>query len=274
VTIYKSDGVTVVKQWAGLSGPYAVAIGAYDLAFSESGAGRVTVYESDGTTVIKQWTGLSSPGGIAIGDYDNLGANNLAFTEYVNGNVDKLTVWNSDGSNTISKQLTGLQNSWGVCIGDLNNDGLNDLAFSEAGAGKVTIYYQHARYGSINLNSSRSNVYRLGTLRGTLTNASGYPIQSGSIRVTMREGSPNGPQVWQDIFNNTIDNGRYNIQLGVQKAIDPRKIKDSELYFYVIEIDANSPTFVSAKVTFGDNNPPGDVCLATTVKSSKSNASY
>ena len=47
--------------------------GQNDLAFTEAGANRVTVYKSDGTTIIKQWTGLSAPWGVAIGDYNNDG---------------------------------------------------------------------------------------------------------------------------------------------------------------------------------------------------------
>jgi hypothetical protein len=267
VTVYNSGGA-IIKQWTGLSGPYGVAIGVNDLAFSESSAGNVTVYENDGTTIIKQWTGLNSPGEVAIGAYDSV-ANNLAFTEYVNGTADKVTVYSSDGTNTISKQLTGLQNSWGLCIGDLNNDGINDLAFSEAGAGKVTVYYQ-TNAGSaaraITVNNSKSNNLRLS---GTLTNSSGYPVQSGSMRISIREGSPNGTLVWQDTFNDTIYNGQYNIQLGSQKAIDPRLIKDNTQYFLIVEIDTNSTTFVSAKVTFGQNPNKPIICNSITLNSSR-----
>ena len=61
--------------------------GLNDLAFTEYETGKVTVYKSDGTTVIKQWTGLFTPCGVAIGDFDNDGLNDLAFTQMFGDNV-------------------------------------------------------------------------------------------------------------------------------------------------------------------------------------------
>jgi parallel beta-helix repeat protein len=144
LSVYKSDGVTLIKQWTGLGGLRGVAIGDYnndgsnDIAFAQTpslGGGTVEVYENDGVTLITQWTGLSSPLQISIGDYDNDGLNDLAFTESVS---DKVTVYRSDGI-TIIKQWTGLVgHPFGVAIGDYDNDGLNDLAFTEA-TGNVTV---------------------------------------------------------------------------------------------------------------------------------------
>jgi len=150
--VYKSDGVTVIKQWTDLYSPIAVAIGDYDndglndIAIVENAYGRnmVIVYKSDGVTVIRQWTGLSNPGGPAIGDYDNDGLNDLAFPEFYAGQV---TVYSSDG--TIIKQFNGLNAPNGVAIGDYNNDGLNGFAFVETYGGKVTVYYQTRPVGGI-----------------------------------------------------------------------------------------------------------------------------
>ena len=244
------------KQWTGLNEPEGVAIGDYDndglndLAFTEYVGNRVTVYKSDGTTLIKQWTGLDFPEGVAIGDYDNDGLNDVVFPEYVLPSyVGRVTVYKSDGT-TIIKQWTGLKYPCDAAIGDYNNDGLNDIAFTEAAvAARVIVYYQTAPRTVARVPEST-----IVTLRGTLTNASGYPIQSGSIKVTIKDSM--GRQVWQDTFDNVIDNGRYNIPLGTKTTL---MLIKGQIYNAILEVDADSPTFVSADVTYGDNNPTGDI---------------
>ncbi len=238
------------KQWTGLSDPRGVAIGDYDndglndIAFTEYSS--VTVYKSDGTTVIKQWTGLNGPGGVAIGDYNNDGLNDIAFAEY---SVSSVTVYKSDGT-TVIKQWTGLGNPWAVAIGDYNNDGLNDLAFSEYLALRVTVYYQ-TRPGTVGRVAEPTIV----TLRGTLTDASGYPIQSGSVRVTVKDSM--GTQVWQDTFDNVIDNGRYNIPLGTKTRL---MLVKGQIYNAILEVKVSSTTFVPpADVIYGDSSPLGDI---------------
>jgi hypothetical protein len=196
------------------------------------------------TVSAKQWTGLSNPQGVAIGDYDNDGLNDIAFAEFGGG---KVTVYKSDGT-TVIKQWTGLVGPAGVAIGDYNNDGLNDLAFTENG-GRATVYYQ-----TTPRTVARVAEPTIVTLRGTLTNTTGYPIQSGSIRVTIKDSF--GTQVWQDTFDNVIDNGRYNIPLGTKTKLTLIK---GQIYNAILEVDANSPTFISADVIYGDNNPTGDI---------------
>ena len=247
VIVYKSDGTTILAQWTGLSYPVGVAIGDYnndglnDIAFAEREADTVKVYKNDGTTLIKQWTGLSEPDGVAVGDYNNDGLNDLAFTEAGGGRV---TVYKSDGT-TILAQWIGLSRPYGVAIGDYNNDDLNDLALSEWTGKRVTVFQ-----GTV-ASVARSTIV---TLRGTLTNATGYPIQSGSIRVTILDSF--GIQVWQDAFDNIIDNGRYNIPLGTKTTLILIK---GQIYNAVLEVDVDSSTFVSADVIYGDNNPAGDI---------------
>ena len=252
VTVYKSDGSTVIKEWTGLNGPTGVSIGDYDndglndLAFAEFGAyatQKVTVYKSDGTTIIRQWTG-SYIRDVAIGDYDNDCLNDIAFTE---GGGDQVNVYASDG-NTVIKQLK-VSGPGCVAIGDYNNDGLNDLVFSQFWVGKVTVYYQ-----TTPRTIARIAEPTLATLRGTLTNTTGYPIQSGSIRVTVKDSM--GTQVWQDTFDNVIDNGRYNIPLGTKTTL---MLIKGQIYNAILEVDADSPTFISADVIYGDNNPTGDI---------------
>lgn len=257
VTVYKSDGVTIVKQWTGLDVGRDIAIGDYDndgfndLAFAEEGYpdhGKVTVYKNDGTTIIAQWTNLIAGCGVAIGDYDNDGLNDLALSER---DAHRVTLYRNDGK-TIVKQWTGIIMASCVEIGDYNNDGLNDIAFVEhhyGGEGKVTVYYQ-TKPGTV----ARVAEPTIVTLRGTLTNSTGYPIPSGSIRVTVKDSM--GRQVWQDTFDNIIDNGRYNIPLGAKTTL---MLIKGQIYNAVLEVDADSPTFVSADVIYGDNNPTGDI---------------
>ena len=231
--------------------PKAVAIGDYDndgsndIAIAEETGQRVTVYKSDGTTIIKQWTGLWQPLGVDIGDYDNDGSNDIAFT---GASRNTTTVYKSDGT-TIIRQLMNLSFPIGVALGDYNNDGLNDIAFAEYSGNRVTVYYQTKP--STVVKAAEPTIV---TLRGTLTNDSGYPIQSGSIRVTVKDSM--GNQVWQDTFDNAIDNGRYSIPLGAKTTL---MLIKGQIYNALLEVDSGSATFVSADVTFGDNNPAGDL---------------
>jgi len=194
-------------------------------------------------TSFKQWIGLNGPSGVAIGDYDNDGLNDLAFAENWGDNV---TVYASDGT-TVIKQWIGLYTPFGVAIGDYDNDGLNDLASTED---IIVIVHYQTKPGTV----ARVAEPTIVTLRGTLTDAGGDPIQNGSIRVTIKDSF--GAQVWQDTFNDVIDDGRYNIPLGAKTTL--MLIKD-QIYSAILEVDAGSPTYVSADVIFGDNSPVGDI---------------
>lgn len=78
--------------------------------------------------------------------------------------------------------------------------------------------------------------------------------RSWSIRVTVKDSM--GAQVWQDTFDNVIDNGRYNIPLGAKTTL---MLIKGQVYSAILEVDADSPTFVSVDVIFGDNSPVGDI---------------
>jgi len=192
-----------------------------------------------------QWTGLNQPKGVVIGDYDNDGLNDLAFTEYQL--ITQVSVFKSDG--TVIKQLTGPNWVERVAIGDYNNDGLNDLAFTQPIDGKVTVNY----WTKPSL-AARVAEPTIVTLRGTLTNTTGYPIQSGSIRVNITDSL--NRLIWSDTFDNVIDNGRYNIPLGTKTTL---MLIKGQIYNAILEVDADSPTFIIADVTYGDNNPTGDI---------------
>ena len=66
-----------------------------------------------------------------------------------------------------------------------------------------------------------------------------------------------GTQVWQDTFDNVIDNGRYNIPLGTKTRL---MLVKGQIYNAILEVKVNSTTFVPpADVVYGDNSPPGDI---------------
>ncbi len=91
------------------------------------------------------------------------------------------------------------------------------------------------------------------TLQGKLTDSTGNPVQTGSVRVTVKSG---GSQLWQNTFEDELDDGVFNIALG---AVKPMYLTTGEIYRMVVEIDADSTTFSSADVTFGDNSPYDDI---------------
>jgi hypothetical protein len=96
VEVNAKQWVGLTSPWKAAIGDYDND-GLNDLAFAEANAGRVTVYKSDGVTVIKQWAGLSGPEAMAIGDYNNDGLNDLAIAEYHGGSYDGVvTVYKSD----------------------------------------------------------------------------------------------------------------------------------------------------------------------------------
>ena len=98
------------------------------------------------------------------------------------------------------------------------------------------------------------------TLQGKLTNSTtGNPITTASMRVTVTNST--NSQVWQDTFNNALDSsGVFNIPLGATTEL---KLISGRVYNIQIEIDANSTSFSSADVTFGDNSPTGDIIKFT-----------
>ena len=96
------------------------------------------------------------------------------------------------------------------------------------------------------------------TVQGKLTDSAGSPIQTGSMRITIKDFS--GAQVWQNTVNNVFDDGVFNLPLGAQQEL---RLAPDSVYQMVIAIDVDSTYFVSADVTFGDGSPSGDVIKFT-----------
>ncbi|MCX9025799.1 MAG: hypothetical protein OIN85_06860, partial [Candidatus Methanoperedens sp.] len=92
------------------------------------------------------------------------------------------------------------------------------------------------------------------TLQGKLTDNTGNPVQTGSMKVTIKDSS--GAQVWQETFDDVIDNGVFNVPLG---AIQELSLVSGSIYGMEVVIDADSRKLLIADVTFGDNSPAGDV---------------
>jgi hypothetical protein len=139
------------------------------------------------------------------------------------------------------------ENHFGMSVvnaGDLNNDGCTDLVIGAPGAKKAFVYY-----GSLLL--GRPTIV---TLQGKLTDTAGNPIQTGSLKVTIKNSL--GNWVWQSTFDDRLFDGVFNIPLG---AVQKLRLIPDDIYQMVIEIDVDSATFMAADVTFGDNVPAGDV---------------
>lgn len=94
------------------------------------------------------------------------------------------------------------------------------------------------------------------TLQGklTLTDTMGSPVEPGSIKVTITDSQ--GSQVWQHTFNDCMDDGVFNIPLGAAKEL---WLVAGSIYQVKVEIDADSATYSTPDVTFGDETPSGDV---------------
>ena len=92
------------------------------------------------------------------------------------------------------------------------------------------------------------------TLQGKLTNNAGDYVQEGSMKVTIYDLS--GARLWQETFDDVIDNGVFNIPLG---AIQELKLIPGSVYQMEVAIDAESATYATPDVTFGDKEPVSDV---------------
>jgi hypothetical protein len=136
--------------------------------------------------------------------------------------------------------------------GDLNNDGYTDLVICAAEANKAFVYY------GVDYPLKYLPQPTIVTLQGKLTDTAGNPIQTGSLKVTINDTL--GTQVWQSTFNDSLFDGVFNIPLG---AVQELRLIPGNMYQMVIEIDVGSATFALTDVTFGDNDPAGDVIKFT-----------
>lgn len=93
------------------------------------------------------------------------------------------------------------------------------------------------------------------TLQGKLTDTSGTTVDTGSMYIEIL-GDGDGNVKWSGTFNDVLDSGVFNIGLG---TLTEMYLARDERYRIVIRIDVNSATYSTADLTFGDNDPSGDL---------------
>ena len=138
--------------------------------------------------------------------------------------------------------------------GGIGAGGFTSIAIDSSDNPHISHVYLNHPYGALKYAVSLTTP-TIVTLQGKLTNSTTRsPIQIGSIRVMIKDLS--GAQVWQNTFNDVLDEGVFNIPLG---AVQELRLRPESIYQMEIEIDTDSATFSTADVTFGDNSPSGDV---------------
>ncbi|MFH0859804.1 MAG: FG-GAP-like repeat-containing protein [Candidatus Altiarchaeota archaeon] len=148
--------------------------------------------------------------------------------------------------------------------GDLNDDGVSDIALGALLSGSnLDVYYGVSSLANRETHRIYSSMYNAQpvvlTVQGKLTeSATGTAVQNGSIQVTVLSSS--GTQLWQNTYNNSISSGVFNFALGATKEL---KLREDTRYRLKVEIDTNSTAYAAADVTYGDNNPAGDIIMFT-----------
>ena len=117
--------------------------------------------------------------------------------------------------------------------------------------GGVHISYYDAANKDLLYKSKESTLV---SLQGGITDRSGSPLTTGSLRLNIKD--PLGHVVYQETADNALSNGKFNIILGATQEL---RLWSGLRYNLVVEVDANSASFSKADVTFGDNSPAGDI---------------
>jgi len=119
--------------------------------------------------------------------------------------------------------------------------------------GNPHISYYDAIHDNLKYTSKQPTIVNL---QGGITDTSGTSVSVASMRVTIK--NSNGEIVYQDVLNDVLSNGEFSILLGATKTL---KLWDEAEYYLILEVDIGSTTFNTADVTFGDNQPVGDVIV-------------
>ncbi|VVB94757.1 Uncharacterised protein [uncultured archaeon] len=151
---------------------------------------------------------------------------------------------------------SGTTDVYGNVVMNVNatNAGTITATASKAGFSTVSKTISVTANTTIPATSSTGISPAIVTLQGKLTGSGGNPVQKGSMKVTIYDLS--GAQVWQETFDGVIDNGVFNIPLGAIQELD---LMPGTIYQMEVAIDAESATYATPDVTFGDKNPTSDV---------------
>jgi len=93
-------------------------------------------------------------------------------------------------------------------------------------------------------------------LQGGITDTNGNPVATASMRVTIK--NVDGNVVYQETLNDVVENGKFDVLLGATQKLE---LWEGVKYYLIIEVDVDSTTFSTADVTFGDDNPAGDIIV-------------
>ncbi len=93
------------------------------------------------------------------------------------------------------------------------------------------------------------------SLQGGITDLSGNPVSTASLRVTIK--NSDGNAVYQETLNNVMSGGKFTALLGATKKLE--LWQGVNAYNLILEADIDATSFTSADVTFGDNSPSGDL---------------
>ena len=230
-------------------------VGYTSIALDPLGNPHISYYdETNSDLKYARWTGsewsvetLDSTG--MVGQYtsiavDSSGNPHISYYDLTNTDL-KYAGWNGSAWIIVTVDSTGGIGGVGF---------FTSIAIDSSDNPHISHVYLNHPYGALKYAVSLTTP-TIVTLQGKLTNSTTRsPIQIGSIRVMIKDLS--GAQVWQNTFNDVLDEGVFNIPLG---AVQELRLRPESIYQMEIEIDTDSATFSTADVTFGDNSPSGDV---------------
>lgn len=162
------------------------------------------------------------------------------------------TVW-AWGDNSGPVQVSGLSNVTAIAAGDSYSIAISTTSpATPTPTATVTATPTVSPTPAV---TSEAAIPTIITLQGSLASSpTNTPVKTGSIKVTIKDTS--GAQVWQGTLNNVFNNGEFSVQLGAEQEL---RLVLNELYQIEVAIDADSSSFSTADVTFGDGSPAGDI---------------
>lgn len=223
------------------------------VAWQDSRNGATDIYFSKSTNGGSTWSANTrvdnSAQQLFVPSLTVDGSGNI-YVVWYNGNFDKISFSKStDGGSTWSNDIRLDQphtDNW-----------KSSTSLSVDGSGNVYVAWDDNRWGNDDIYFAKEVSVKptLVTLQGKLTDSTtGNTVQTGSIRVTIKDGK--GNQIWQNTFDDALNDGVFNIPLGARKSL---LLMPDWMYHMQIEIDADSAVYVAPDVTYGDNTPAGDV---------------